>query len=132
MYISIFFTIVRNTIAVLLLPADLSAFRSERRLFLHPAKCFAGAVFFFRHQLTALLSLKEIVVEGLPCSDWSLGLSLHEHPLYSALRTYVFGRSLFLSSNTDMLLFHLMPSLRFFYFRTTQLALSSYYLGARL
>lgn len=78
----------------------------------------------------------------------SLGLSLHEHPLFTALRTYVFGRSLlciglrkgespncdriFYSSDTDMLLFHLMPSLRFFYFRTTQLALSDYCLGARL
>lgn len=41
-----------------------------------------------------------------------------KHPLFSALRTYVFGRSLFSSSDTDMLLFHLMPSLRFFCFRT--------------
>lgn len=60
-----------GSLAVASRPLTLS---HQRRLYLHPA--IIGAVFFFHHWLVVLLSLKEIVVGGLPCSDWSLGLSL--------------------------------------------------------
>nr|DAK11002.1 MAG TPA: hypothetical protein [Herelleviridae sp.] len=38
----------------------------KRRLYLHPVYLKTGATFFLRHKLAVLLSLKEIVVEGLP------------------------------------------------------------------
>jgi hypothetical protein len=49
----------------------------ERRLYLH---LFRDAVFFFHHSLVALLSLKEIVVEGFP---YPFGLRTFpaKHPL---------------------------------------------------
>lgn len=41
-------------------------FSRKRRLYLHPFQLKKGAIFFFRHLLAALLSLKEIVVERFP------------------------------------------------------------------
>ena len=116
LYIFISFTLKRNfqrSLAVASRPLTLSR---QRRLYLHPAN-----------------SMGSIFLPPLACgftlpqgdSRWRspmLRLKFRafpaKHPLFSALRTYVFGRSLFSSSDTDMFLFHLMPSSRFFCFRT--------------
>lgn len=127
----------QRSLAVASRPLTLSC---QRRLYLHPAinrgsiflpPCHSPYEVWFIRLLVALLSLKEIVVEGLPCSIEFRAFPA-KHPLFAALRIYVFGRSLFFSSDTDIFLFHHMPSLRFFRFRTSQFAFSGYCLGVRL
>lgn len=119
--------------AVLLSPADLWRFHASADYIF--TLRITGAVFFFRHWLAALLSLKEIVVGGLPCS-YEFRAFPAKHPLFSALRTYVFGRSLFLFirhwyvfvSPYAILTFFLLSHLG----QMPQLILSDYCLGVRL
>jgi len=69
------FTTGRNPCGSLTLTGRPLMLSHERRLYLH-LDSFQDAVFFFHHWLVALLSLKEIVVEGLPYRICDLGLSL--------------------------------------------------------
>ena len=132
LYIFILFTLERNfqrSLAVTSRPLTLSC---QRRLYLHPA--FAGAVFFFRLAiclwlLAALLSLKEIVVGGIPCSIMSLGLSLLNTHFFTALRANVSSVSRTAFRWHWLVFFTLCHPYCFFCFRTMQLALSGYCLG---
>lgn len=74
--------------------------------------CYRDAVFFFRHLLAALLSLKEIVVEGFPYLD-RLRAFPAKHPLYE----HVALRFLYVTMirlEALRVFFQLMSSLLFF------------------